>query len=245
MKTIKTYSDILESHRESKLIFEKSMSSEKITNLKRLKDSGDLKSILKLLNVEIEEILDKCRILEYDNIDYTYKDDIITILYANNIMTSLSILKGKIKEYSSDEINERIFGGGWKDIFLQIELDSNMLNRIDIMNGLPNFMKGIGLGKKIYKKLIKDFNYISTFDGYEPSIDSSMVWESLDKDDDIFTFTNDENIICFWNDYSYNDIINKLKDFYKESDINNPQFDDTFLNRYNLTDDSLGEILFN
>jgi hypothetical protein len=159
MKTIKTYSEILESHRESKLIFEKSMSSEKITNLKRLKDSGDLKSILKLLNVEIEEILDKCRIIEYDNIDYTYEDDIITILYANNIMTSLSILKGKIKEYSSDEINERIFGGGWKDIFLQIELDSNMLNRIDIMNGLPNFMKGIGLGKKIYKKLIKDFGY--------------------------------------------------------------------------------------
>jgi hypothetical protein len=245
MKTIKTYSEILESHRESKLIFEKSMSSEKITNLKRLKDSGDLKSILKLLNVEIEEILDKCRIIEYDNIDYTYEDDIITILYANNIMTSLSILKGKIKEYSSDEINERIFGGGWKDIFLQIELDSNMLNRIDIMNGLPNFMKGIGLGKKIYKKLIKDFNYISTFDGYEPSIDSSMVWESLAKDDDIFTFTNDENIICFWNDYSYNDTIEKLKYFYKDSDINNAQFDDTFLNRYNLTDDSLGEILFN
>ena len=245
MKTIKTYSEILESHRESKLIFEKSMSSEKITNLKRLKDSGDLKSILKLLNVEIEEILDKCRIIEYDNIDYTYEDDIITILYANNIMTSLSILKGKIKEYSSDEINERIFGGGWKDIFLQIELDSNMLNRIDIMNGLPNFMKGIGLGKKIYKKLIKDFNYISTFDGYEPSIDSSMVWESLAKDDDIFIFTNDENIICFWNDYSYNDTIEKLKYFYKDSDINNAQFDDTFLNRYNLTDDSLGEILFN
>jgi hypothetical protein len=245
MNTIKTFSEILESHRESKLIFEKSMSSEKITNLKRLKDSGDLKSILKLLNVEIEEILDKCRIIEYDNIDYTYEDDIITILYANNIMTSLSILKGKIKEYSSDEINERIFGGGWKDIFLQIELDSNMLNRIDIMNGLPNFMKGIGLGKKIYKKLIKDFNYISTFDGYEPSIDSSMVWESLAKDDDIFTFTNDENIICFWNDYSYNDTIEKLKYFYKDSDINNAQFDDTFLNRYNLTDDSLGEILFN
>jgi hypothetical protein len=217
----------------------------KLPNLKRLKDSGDLKSILKLLNVEIEEILDKCRIIEYDNIDYTYEDDIITILYANNIMTSLSILKGKIKEYSSDEINERIFGGGWKDIFLQIELDSNMLNRIDIMNGLPNFMKGIGLGKKIYKKLIKDFNYISTFDGYEPSIDSSMVWESLAKDDDIFTFTNDENIICFWNDYSYNDTIEKLKYFYKDSDINNAQFDDTFLNRYNLTDDSLGEILFN
>jgi hypothetical protein len=120
-----------------------------------------------------------------------------------------------------------------------------MLNRIDIMNGLPNFMKGIGLGKKIYKKLIKDFNYISTFDGYEPSIDSSMVWESLAKDDDIFTFTNDENIICFWNDYSYNDTIEKLKYFYKDSDINNAQFDDTFLNRYNLTDDSLGEILFN
>ena len=46
-----------------------------------------------------------------------------------------------------------------------------MFNKIDILNGLPNFMKKLGLGKKIYKKLIKDFGYISSFSGYNPSIE--------------------------------------------------------------------------
>ena len=64
-------------------------------------------------------------------------------------------------------------------------------------------MKYIGLGKKIYKKIIKDFGFISSFDGYEPSLDSSMVWESLANDKEIFTFTNDENIISFWYELNY------------------------------------------
>ena len=181
--------------------------------------------------------------IDFDDIQYSYDNDIVDFTYSDEIYPLLLSLKYKTKK-SNDDIDERIFGGGWKDISLLIELDRDMFNRIDIINGLPNFMKGIGLGKKIYKKLIKDFNYISTFDGYEPSIDSSMVWQSLAKDEDIFTFTNGENIICFWKDYSYNHIIEKLKYFYKDSDFNNDHFDDTFLKKYKLSDVSLGEILF-
>jgi hypothetical protein len=67
--------------------------------------------------------------------------------------------------YLTDEVHQRIFGDGYDDIYLEIEIDSELLNRIDIINGLPNFMKGIGLDKKIYKKLIKDFGFISSFNG--------------------------------------------------------------------------------
>jgi predicted ribosome-associated RNA-binding protein Tma20 len=243
MKKIRTYSDILESYKRYNMIYEKSMNSEKLKQIKRLKDSGDLKSLLKELNSIVFNIKNEFMIIDFDDIQYSYDNDIVDFTYSDEIYPLLLSLKYKTKK-SNDDIDERIFGGGWKDISLQIELDRDMFNRIDIINGLPNFMKGIGLGKKIYKKLIKDFNYISTFDGYEPSIDSSMVWQSLANDDDIFTFTNGENIICFWNDYSYNHIIEKLKYFYKDSDFNNDHFDDTFLKKYKLSDVSLGEILF-
>ena len=231
---IKSYSEILESIKSSKRIVEKAMSPEKISKLKRLKDAGDFKGVLKELKSDIGYICEIAKEIDWNDIDYSYKNDIITILYKNNIMTLLSILKGKIKEYSSDEIDERIFGGGWQELFLEIELDKDMLNKIDIINGLPNFMRGLGLGKKIYKKLIHDFGYISSFNGYDPSLDSSMVWESLAGDKDLFTFSNDENIISFWNGLDYDIIIKKLKEFYTHTGT--IQFDDDFLKKYNLTD---------
>ena len=110
------------------------------------------------------------------------------------------------------------------------------------MNGLPLFMKGLGLGKKIYKKLICDFGYISSYDGYEPSLDSSMVWESIVNDKELFTFSNDENLISFWNELEYETIIEKLKEFYEHK--GNVQFDDDFLAKHNLTDLNLEELLF-
>ena len=241
MKKIKSYGEMLESIKSSKRIVEKAMSPEKISKLKRLKDAGDFKGVLKELKTDIDDICKMVKEIDWNDIDYSYKNDIITILYKNNIMTSLSILKGKIKEYSSDEIDEKIFGVGWEELFLEIELDKDILNKIDIINDLPNFMKGLGLGKKIYKKLIYDFGYISSFNGYEPSLDSSMVWESLARDSDLFTFSNDENLISFWNDLDYNIIIEKLKEFYENKGT--IQLDDDFLKKYNLTDLKLNNLI--
>lgn len=243
MKKIKSYTEILESLKRDKIIYEKAMSYDKISKLKRLKEAGDFKNILKELKNEINEILDKCQNIEFKNIDYSHKNDIITILYDNDIMTLLSILKGKIKKYSTDEIDEKVFGGGWKELFLEIELDEKMLNRIDIINGLPNFMKGIGVGKKIYKKLIFDFGYVSTYKGYDPIIDSSMVWESLAKDKELFTFSNNENLIIFWNELDFNTILEKSKEFYVN--LGTVQFDDDFLLKNNLTDKKLLQIIKN
>ncbi len=241
MKRIKTYSEILNYLKEDKIVYEKAMSPEKIANLKRLKDSGDFKSILKILNDDSNLILNKCKDLSYDDIGYSMNDDIITISYGKHIHTLLSILKDKIENYSTDDIDEKIFGGGWKDLFLEIEIDKKNLNKIDIINSLPNFMKNIGLGKKIYKKIIKDFGFISSFDGYEPSLDSSMVWESLANDKEIFTFTNDENIISFWYELNYETIIEKLSKFYKNKGF--IQFDDDFLIKFNLNDKEMNNLI--
>ena len=64
-----------------------------------------------------------------------------------------------------------------------------------------------------------------------------MVWESLANDKDLFTFSNDENLISFWNELEYETIIEKLKEFCEHS--GNVQFDDDFLTKYNLSENDL------
>jgi hypothetical protein len=233
MKKIKSYADILESVKERKLIAEQALNPIRIDKLKRLRDAGDVSKLLKELAPTIDQIIDICRNINYDDIEYSKANDIIKVSYKSPVVTLLSTLKDDT-DILGDDVYQRIFGDGYSDLYLEVELDKEMLNRIDIINGLPNFMKGIGLGKKVYKKLIKDFNFISSFNGYEPSLDSSMVFRSLLSDSDIFSFTNDENIICFWNELEYDFILENLKEFY--NDKGDIQIDDDFLKKFELSE---------
>jgi hypothetical protein len=240
MKVIKSYSQILESVKERVSIMEMALNPDRLENIKRFKEAGDISNSLKELKPTLDRIVNICRDINYDDIVYSYKNDIVKISFNSIVFVLLATLKNDLN-ILGDEIQQRIFGDGYDDIYLEVELDKDLLNRIDIMNGLPNFMKGIGLGKKIYKKLIKDFGFISSFGGYEPSIDSSMVWRSISTDSDLFSFINDDNIISFWNDLNYNTIIEKLKNFYKiKGEV---QLDDDFLKRYSLSEENLIDIL--
>jgi hypothetical protein len=234
MKVLKSYSQILESIRERVSITEMALNPDRLDNLKRFKDAGDISSSLKLIKPTLDRIINICKDTNYDDIVYSYKNDIVKISFNSIVFVLLATLKNDLN-ILGDEIQQRIFGDGYDDIYLEVELDKDLLNKIDIMNGLPNFMKGIGLGKKIYKKLIKDFGFISSFNGYEPSLDSSMVWRSLATDSEIFTFTNDENIIRFWNDLNYDLILEKLKLFYEQ--IGDIQIDNDFLKKYELSEE--------
>ncbi len=226
---------------ESRKIFERALSPEKKERIQRLKQAGDISSMLKEVQPTIDIIVKLCSEIDYDDIRYRVRNGIIEVSYRHDIFTYLSTLKNDLVEMS-EELDERIFGGGYSDLILEVELDGSFLNKIDIMNGLPNFMKGLGLGKKIYKKLIKDFGFISSFIGYGPGIDSSMVWNVLSDDKELYTFSNGENLICFWNGLGFNDIINTLKVFY--NDIGTKfEFDDDFLNNNNISDSDLKMIL--
>jgi hypothetical protein len=241
MEKIKKYRDyekILKNIRESKLIMELAMDHEKINRIKRFKEAGDFSEILKEFNSDIKVIVENCKDLYYDDIEYKIEDDICEIYYNLKISSLLIGFNYKWKS-AGEDITDRL--SETFHPFLEIEINDKLLNKIDIMNNLPTFMKNIGLGKKIYKKLIKDFNYISSYNGYDPSIDSSMVWNSLLKDEELFIFTNDDNIIAFWNEVSYENIVETLIEFYKNS--GNIEFDDTFLDIYNLTEEKLMEII--
>jgi hypothetical protein len=236
------YSDSLSTIKEGHDILERALNPDKLKNISRLRDDNDIKSILNIIQKDIDRVVDLCKSINFDKIEYSdnNNNNIIEVNYNLIIFNLLNSIKISANS-GGDEIIDRIFPDGSDDMLLEIEINDKLLNRIDIINSMPLFIKGIGLGKKIYKKLIKDFNYISTFSGYEPSIDSSMVWDSIARDEDIFTFTNDDNIISFCNDYSYNDIISKLKIFYKT--LGSYEFDDNFLNQYKLTEESLYDII--
>lgn len=236
MKKIKSYSQILDSIKERVSIMEMALNPERIDKVKRFKDAGDISNSLKLIQPSLDKVVDICRNINYDDINYLYKNDLVKVSYNSVVLVLLATLKNDT-DILGDEVHQRIFGDGYDDIYLEIEIDSELFNRIDIINGLPNFMKGIGLGKKIYKKLIKDFGFISSFNGYEPSLESSMVWRSLATDSEIFTFTNDDNIIGFWSDLDYNLIIQKLKLFYQKK--GKIQIDDDFLKKNELSEKEL------
>ncbi len=243
MRLIRTYSDQLNDLKKLRLN-EKSLSEEKRNTIKRFRDAGDYKSLLSEFSTMIDDIKNVAPNIHYDNINYDEKSiDDIDILYDNDLYIMITDLKREVVGNRNKKLEFDLFGSDYniREIFLNISLDEKRLNKIDVNNSLPPFLRNCGLGVKIYKKIIKDFDYISSFNSNKASIWSSMVFKSLTSDTELFTFTNDDNIIIFWNEYPYDDIINKLKKFYKiPGDM---VFDDDFLNRYNINEEVFREML--
>ncbi len=213
-------------------------------NITRFRDSINLKNFLSDANNIIKDLkvlfnkinVNDIDIINSDDDDYSY-----TIKYTHEINKLLDRLVKLVKLSNNEEYLDKLYGGGYNLEYISVTIDEDRLNKIDINNGLPNFFKGIGLGKLIYKALIKKFGYISSFNGDGPSIDSSMVWDSLSKEKDLYTFVSNQNIITFNSELSYDEILDVLDDFY--IDLHNSLFDDDFMNKYNLTESELKEII--
>lgn len=228
------YNNVEKSIEEGITIIEKALNSDDIKKIKRLKKSSDISNILKSIDTLSNKIVTMLSEIDFNQIKLTIKTgNYIEVSYTKNINVELINLNDELSGVENKKIKDLFFKDGYDDLFLQIELDNDNLNKIDIINGLPNFIKNIGLGKKIYKKLIKDFGFISSFSGFKPSLDSDMVWKSIANDKEIFTFSNDDNLISFWNNLEYEFIIEKLKIFYNNK--GSIQIDDDFISKFKLT----------
>jgi hypothetical protein len=186
--------------------------------------------ILELKNDIISNTI-KFKKFEYDNnkiytkITYTQKsefliDELISIL---NESEGLDVYDKyfSILYPDSNEIN----------FSTEIDIEENYLNRIHIPIGLPYILKGIGLGKKIYKSLLQDIGYIST-SRLDRTLDAIFVWDSLRKDIDIYTFINGENVLCIDSTKDYDYIIKILEKFYKILNEDIIILDDDFKKKY-------------
>jgi hypothetical protein len=192
-----------------------------LTEIKELKDNENSK-------IEIDKIIKKIKLLskdlDYDDIKYKKIYNNVEIKYNFEINFLLNLLDVLIHiEHNCDVKNE--------DYFLRVEIDKRNLNNIIFLDHFPDILKYNNLENKIYKKLIKDFNYISSF--YKNIFVNDMYfWKNIFNDSDIYTFTNDEEIISFWNECEYDIIIKNLKMFFNQK--GKIKLDDNFLNKYSL-----------
>ena len=96
-------------------------------------------------------------------------------------------------------------------------------------------IRGIGVGKSIYKKAIKEFRWIST-NKMNRALDAVAVWDSLAKDKEVYSFiSKGHRMLCINPELNFHDIENLLLEFFifdmKESD-NDYILDDDFKTRY-------------
>lgn len=229
-----------ESYDRDEKIIERALSDVDLSKIGKLRKAKKYSEIVSIYNKRIDILKNLCVDLNYDEIRYKYVG-YYSVIFSKPIHKLLvGILDDLVEE--DEEVYDMVNRDGYDDPELCIEIDSDNLNRVDIMNGLPNFLLGLGLGKKTYKKLIKDLGYISSLSGGDVNLNSSMVWKSIAKDSELYTFCNDDNIISFWNGVNYDKIVIKLREFYYKKG-SNIVFDSDFLNKYKLEREDLMKII--
>lgn len=205
-----------------------------------LKDVKDYKKTLNEIKMDIERLkeiitnnpLKLKKIEEYNNHVY------FNVIYPKN---AIYIFNGFIELLLDTEENEELYRKYFSQIYpdgeeikieTEIDIDKNLFNRIHVPVGLPKIIQGIGIGKRIYLEVIKKLKYISTLK-YDRTMDSIFIWDSLRKDESVYSFINEEKMICFDINCPPNYIIDMLLDFFKDTvDKKTTILDTTFKNKY-------------
>jgi len=217
---------------------EMSISDDKLkeydTVLNNISDYKKISSYLNDLIIELKnELINsdiKFKEFEYDN-DKIY----IRVKYNNKIINIIDIFEDILNESKGSDIYDKYYkiiypDGQENSFYVEVDIEVDNLNRIHVPVGLPLIIKGIGMGKKIYKSLIYELDYLSTT-SLNRSMDSLYVWGSLRKDEEIYTFINEQNILCICPNLEFHKIEELLVKFYK-IESNNMIIDDDFRDKY-------------
>lgn len=188
-----------------------------------IRNIADYKNNISYINEEINKIktILTNNDLFLDDITESDKNISFKVIYPENVESLFSSFFKQIllKSKSDEELYDKYFNiiypdGNKRDLNTEIDVEINNLNRVHIVDSLPYICKGLGLGKKIYKELIKELKYIST-NKMDRSLDSIFVWDSLRKDKNIFSFISNQNMICFDVNCDFDYINNVLLEFFK------------------------------
>jgi len=115
---------------------------------------------------------------------------------------------------------------------VEIDIEKNKMNRIHVPVGLPYILKGIGIGKTVYKLLITELGYISSFYN-DRTMESLYVWNSIRKDNEVYTFIKDENIISISPKLEFEKMVDLLDNFFKNLKDEIVILDNDFKDKYN------------
>lgn len=95
-----------------------------------------------------------------------------------------------------------------------VDLETNNINNIHI-DAIPYKLRGLGLGKVIYKKIIEEFDFISTgFNYARISDEAQRVWESLINSGDFYYFISNDNRVTLAKKEDHPIIYKSFIDYY-------------------------------
>lgn len=191
-----------------------------------LKHVKDEKLILKDLKEEMEKFNE---MISHFNDQSIFKiklekDDryyLLNVGYNDKIEIIIQKLKDILENIKDDRILEKanrlVYGSEYEmNFYIQVDIEHKNFNRIHIIDDLPYSMRNLGLGKMLYKNIIKKLGWISS-NSMDSTIDSKFVWDSLSKDDKLYTCLKEQSIICFNPDLDINIIENVLRKWIGDS----------------------------
>jgi hypothetical protein len=206
-----------------------------------LKHIPDKKLILKDLKEEMTKFKEMIShfndqsvfILKFQK-DETYQ--ICNLEYDSDIEKIITQLKRILKKIDDQETllraNRIVYGAEYEMNFnILIELEHKNFNRIHIADDLPYSLRDLGLGKMLYKNIIKKFGWISSNSAEpKPTEDSKFVWDSLRNDTDLYTCIKDKSIISLNSKLDKNILENVIRKWLKNSE--NYIIDSDMLKKY-------------
>ena len=233
MKDYKEFLDLM-----NEKLNEAALQTKTIENIKRLYNSGNFKESLKNTELELGKLINDLKLITLDEIKLDiYNDvnkDIIQIDYMSKYQNRMNNIKDLLKDLNDSNILYKLFPEGETNFNIYIDITKKNFNQIDILESLPFCLKGIGLGKKIVEKIIKHYNYISLQSYTNPSNEITMVFHSLAKDSNYYTFVDESESILVFDKLDKDVIIPVVKDFLKNSDTY--AVDDDFLKDFDLNE---------
>jgi len=163
-------------------------------------------------NIVIKEIRDvlgniKWQDIIFEDIDITY-----IVKFNDNVIAKLKTIYDKYTDEFEDVVkNELSNQGAFADIiemcttnydilddYCMIVVDKDENNRVHFSNGIVKSLRGLGLGKKIYRGIIEKTKYISSGNDTTQSIQylwSGLIYQQLIPDTTIYVFTDSDTTI--------------------------------------------------
>ncbi len=177
------------------------MINERFENAKELKDKLNQ---IKKLKSSLTELLKR---IKFNDIKLekreNHNSNTYSIIFPENIISTYNELTGIIEKETDDRKKKICFYEIYEDISfeydglsIRIQIYNEDSNRIhNPGSGLSQSFRNLGLGKKIFKRIIQEVGFITsehrdTFGEIKNSIQSDLLWFSLYNDDQVICKTN-------------------------------------------------------
>lgn len=186
---------------------------------------NDEKLILKDLKDEMSKLKEMISHFNHHHIfDMKLKKDyphyLYRLKYNDDIEIIIKSLKRLLRNIEKGRILEKanliVYGAEYEMNFhFDIQIDIKNFNRIHLIDELPYSLRDLGLGKILYKNIIEKIGWLSS--NFDANVNSKFVWDSLSKDQELYTCLKDKSIICFNWELDFNIIENILRKWIKDS----------------------------